>query len=647
MSDAGYIVILRQTLLMVRHSPLERASDILDPYPTSHSPHSLTWRDSPVNTVEPGKIATGSLSDAQNHAILVAALACASVSLVVVLVTLRWFLIMRRSFRHRLVLYLIISDTFKAIWYFVFPIVVFARGPVKSNSNFCQASGFLLVFAIEASDMAILIIALHSILYILRPGSTLGEGGLYRYRRWTYIMWLGPPLLAASLAFLESKDAYITVGTFCYLPKRPFWYRLALSWVPRYLIIAVILIMYIWIYIYVHIKFRGFDNLGASDSSYESGRQQSYHSTRCRKTERRATDRAPAMPSQASISHTQNSFLEAAVAPDQRQPWDDVNFITSRPLQNLAIETQQGSEGRNMQARGSVWSGETQPPPDPPPPSIHELQDNSAAPRSLSVSKDETRGTPAVYPAASTTTSSGPSDPLKRTRLAIRKQLRYLFIYPLVYILMWSFPFASHALSYSTYYVNHPIFWLSLVQTIMLSLQAGVDSILFSWTEKPWRRVDSNSKFSIPFLRRQSKTLLQRGRPAKQTWPSTDAVAMPQPTARQNPHWWEAEGRRRNDSVWLGTSRLSGLFAPMSTRARSRSPEKVRSLLHSRTRSSEQGGAFVPTLDTIFTDTLDAPSRRTMSPVAMEGLVEVLELTYKAEQRLNEQESPTSQVSYF
>ncbi|KIY01758.1 uncharacterized protein Z520_01896 [Fonsecaea multimorphosa CBS 102226] len=636
---------------MVRLSPPERVSDILEPN-TGRSTSSpiLTWPRSPDSTGRSGISAGGALNDEQNQAILLASLICACISLVVVLVTLRWFLIMRRSFRHRLVLYLIISDTFKAVWYFIFPTVVFVKGPVNSGSNFCQVSGFMLVLAIESSDMAILIIALHSILYILNPGSTLGEGGLYRYRRWTYIMWLGPALLAASLAFLHDKDPYITAGTFCYLPKRPIGYRLALSWVPRYLIIGVILIMYIWIYIYVHIKFRGFDNLGATNSShYNSGlRNRSDLSTRCTDPERRAIDQSPALPSQAFMLQTQNPFLGGAVAPEERQPWDDVKFITSKPLQSIPTEAPREIEGRSMLARGSEWSGETQIPPDHtlgPLSSIPELQDNSALPRSLSATKDQIMGTSVVCPVTPSTTSTGLNDPLKRTRLAIRKQLRYLFIYPLVYILMWSFPFASHALNYNNYYVAHPIFWLSLVQTVMLSLQAGVDSVLFSWTEKPWRRIDPNSKFSMPFLRRRSKELLQRRGRGHQAPPSADEGTMRQPSAGQHQHWWEAEGRRRNDSVWLGTNRLSDFFSPITTRARSRSPDKTRRSMHSRTRSSEQGTTFVPRLQTMFPAKLRIPTRQTLSPVAMEGLLEVLELTYKAEQRLNEQESPTSPTS--
>ncbi|EXJ75387.1 uncharacterized protein A1O5_02083 [Cladophialophora psammophila CBS 110553] len=596
---------------MIRHFPQERAPDILDPNITIHSYHVLAWRDSPINTGDAATVPSGSISNAQNRAILIAALSCACVSLVVVLITLRWFLIMRRSFRHRLVLYLIISDTSKAIWYFVFPIVVFARGPVNSSSKFCQTSGFLLALAVESSDMAILIIALHSILYIVRPNNTLGEGGLYRYRHWIYIMWLGPPLLAATLAFIDNKDAYVTAGTFCYLPKRPFWYRLALSWVPRYLIISVILIMYIWIYIYVHIKFRGFDNLGEADSSDESEmRQRSDLSTKSANIEGRSTNQSSTPAPQASMFQNQSRSPGVILAAEERQPWDEMSFITQRPLHSTVRDPCQESEGRNMLARGSEWSGDTQVPPAnttvqgvPSPSAASERQSSSMVSQPPSPAKAEASETSVVCPATAAPIPSRLGDPLKRTRLAIRKQLRYLFIYPLVYIIMWSFPFASHALNYSNYYVQHPIFWLSLVQTIMLSLQAGIDSMLFSWTEKPWRRVESSSKFSIPFLRRRSKGFLQRQGSETQSTSLSEGGVKREPSAKQNSHWWEAEGRRRNDSIWLGTNTISDAFSHITARARSRSPEKVKRSLHSRTRSSEQGTSFVPRHETIWPGT--------------------------------------------
>ena len=178
----------------------------------------------------------GAFSASQNHAILVTGITCASISLIASLVALRWFLMMRRSFRHHLILFLISSAAFRAVWFFVFPIVVFVQGKVASGSSFCQASGFFFAVGLEMSDFAILVIALHTILHIFRPSKRVGKGGLYPYRHWIYVIWIALPILAASLAFVNPGNAYVSSGNFCYLPKRPFWYRLALSWIPRYLV---------------------------------------------------------------------------------------------------------------------------------------------------------------------------------------------------------------------------------------------------------------------------------------------------------------------------------------------------------------------------------------------------------------------------
>ncbi|OCT44459.1 plasma membrane G-protein coupled receptor [Cladophialophora carrionii] len=601
----------------------------------SSTSHTWKWRDAITHPTSVGKTTPATLSSSQSRAILIAALSCACVSLVLVLITLRWFLMMRRYFRHRLVLHLIASDTFKAIWYFVFPVVVFAGGPVGSTSNFCQASGFLLAFAIEASDMAILIIALHSTLCILRSDSTIGEGGLDRYSSWIYPLWLGPPLLAASFAFINNYEGYTLAGTFCYLPKRPFWYRLALSWVPRYLIISLILIMYVWIYIYdyvvdttfeglVHVKFRGFENLGATDDSFDAEvRRRSGLSMKSNDVERRGTNRSSGAlpPSILSPSYrqTQNQILDIGtnLTTPQLQPWDHMQFITSKPLEVPIAEMVDESEAGNMMARGSGWSGETHvPPTDRPGQPIPARETESKR----EADSQKPAGRPAIYGGLNVTpddqrmqsvnASARLDDPLRKTRMAIRKQLRYLFIYPLVYIIMWSFPFASHTLNYNDYYVQHPVFWLSLVQTIMLSLQAGVDSIMFSCSEKPWRRVDASSKFSLPFLRRQSRAFLQRCSLEKSPVSSSDYAARQQPATNHNPTWWEAEGRRRHDSIWLGTNTISYTLSSLTARTRSRSPHKQGQDLQAQRGSCEQGPVILPQLPPISAGTGTLPLNR-------------------------------------
>jgi G protein-coupled receptor GPR1 len=76
-----------------------------------------------------------------------------------------------------------------------------------------------------------------------------------------------------------------------------------------------------------------------------------------------------------------------------------------------------------------------------------------------------------------------------RTRDKIRRQLRFLFIYPLVYIGMWVVPFVSHVLQYDDRFAVDPPFALSCLTTIFVCTQAAVDCWLFSTREKPWRHI--------------------------------------------------------------------------------------------------------------------------------------------------------------
>ncbi|KAK5210920.1 G protein-coupled receptor gpr1 [Exophiala xenobiotica] len=516
--------------------------------------------------------AGASLSPDQNEAVHIATICCASISLLAALVTVRWFLVMKKTFRHILVMNLIISDSLKAVIYFLFPVVVFARGPVASSSKFCQATGFLLTFGVEAADMAILIIALHAVLYIVRPpNNALEQGGLYPYRWWVWAAWLLPPLVAACLAFIRNSAPYTTSGIFCSLPKRPIWYRLALSWVPRYIILAFIIITYLWIYIYVTVKFRGFNKLGEAESSSNSptnSRRKSILTPDCEDIEQIGPD-GPALGSSSWVPQQQPSVIEQPTAvPQQLEPWDYVNFITSKPLQDSGPETSSPNAVMPMQARGSGWSGDTQVP----------LGRASVKPSITDASgldqstKPETDARPNLLAPAKESFASEQADPMKKTRMAIRKQLRYLFIYPLVYIIVWTFPFIYQVQLYNSYGVQHPTFWLILMQAIMLSSQAGVDSVLFSWTEKPWRRIDPDSTFAIPALRRRGRAVFQ-----KQTQVPNPLInvqtAVPEPTSpKRHTHWWEVEARRRKDSIWLGSSTLH------ASRTRSRSPEKARRL---------------------------------------------------------------------
>ncbi|CRK12563.1 hypothetical protein BN1708_010560 [Verticillium longisporum] len=83
-------------------------------------------------------------------------------------------------------------------------------------------------------------------------------------------------------------------------------------------------------------------------------------------------------------------------------------------------------------------------------------------------------------------TATDPSGSMARARLKIRRQLRLLFVYPLVYMLVWAVPFAQHVLRW-----NEPLragpFGLVLASLVSLCMQGAADAVLFALREKPWR----------------------------------------------------------------------------------------------------------------------------------------------------------------
>jgi G protein-coupled receptor GPR1 len=555
-----------------------------------------------LGATPPGAI--GKLSPAQNKAILIVAVTTASISLVASMASLRWFLSMKRSFRHHLILLVIISDTFKALWYFVTPVVIFSRGQIASSSNFCQTSGFLLAMGIEAADLSILLIALHTTLYVFRPPQSLGNGGLYRYRYWIYSLWLALPILAASLAFTNKNGyAYVTAGTICYLPKRPFYFRLGLAWLPRYVIIASIIGMYGAIYIYVKVKFKGFDNLESEEASFDPS---SGHTSSFDQRSHNASIASPQItPSNGAVSKAMHdrkssvastglgrldaSFNFPRQSPDDTPEWEKADLITTSPVvdsqrasqlslgfsaADFAVDTAQrsnsdGSTGCNADRRESVAT-------------MLGRRNNSIAPTVNTNFTCDTAVTGATDHSSPTLRSSptigrsGATDQLTITRVAIRRQLRFLFIYPLIYLLLWTLPFIQHCLNYTDYYTAHPQFGLNIVVTFILALQAGVDCAVFSWRERPWRRMRGPPILSVwAFRKLKTRFWSQDGKcsgsaDCNEADVSGLEAAKPKKRKRDS-NWWEEEGKKRKDSVWLGTDTIQDIFRThtrQSTRTR-------------------------------------------------------------------------------
>ena len=157
-------------------------------------------------------------------ATLVVSVTCASISLIAASLTCWWFARMKRRLRHRLIMLLIISDMGKALWFFVGPMVALINGPVKSSGPFCQASGFFLAWATEASDFSALMLALHLVTCVFRPAkkdteayTTCGDtcwrhGFCYLYSRQ---VWPSLPMTAitAMVRIVTSKSNLCGIGS--------------------------------------------------------------------------------------------------------------------------------------------------------------------------------------------------------------------------------------------------------------------------------------------------------------------------------------------------------------------------------------------------------------------------------------------------
>lgn len=518
---------------------------------------------------------------------------------------------------------LIQSDMFKALWFMVFPIVVFLHGPVANNSTYCQVSGFFLALGIEASgliyysmcistfinfclDISVLMVAVHTALYIFRPKSSAGEGGLYPYRRIAYTIWVLVPILTASLAFVNDNGAYVAQGTYCYLPVRPFWYRLALSWIPRYIIFLTILTVYASIYFYVRFKFRGFENSHSQDSfdSTERGRQNpirpsvlppalalngltpeprrpsavyiahgrkqsastlaslanmrnhahQFMWTAVFHSRNRANSASASPPSEVSAPDT-DSYAGASTpqqvpemtSPALVMPQQALNPISPPQFRNTSWR-ESFARRLSLDSNASVYTS----------PAILQQRNGSEAPGTLyGINLMNSHGQDVAV------------SEMIRTREKIRRQLRFLFIYPLVYVGMWLIPFVSHILQFNDDLAVNPPFAMSALTTVFICIQGAVDCWLFSTREKPWKHIPGTDgtffgslKFWIIFLgkgkerqhRGPGKTRNEMAREARQAYKRRDEELAQRKVEAQAGNgvvgergrggrsWWDADG---------------------------------------------------------------------------------------------------------
>ena len=192
---------------------------------------------------------------------------------------------------------------------------------------------------------------MHMYLQIFPPTkfTFFGHDGLYRLRRWVVALWVLLPNLSAALAFANPEPAYMAQGGFCSLPLRPFWYRLALFWIPRYLIWVYVVFVAISITRYVGSEFKVFGQEKDSSTASQCVPDHMSSDAECDRT-----------GGQRSSRHSSDDVVD--VAPDDIDdvPPDDAKIIARIKSKKWSPPESRKSSIKNSTHQSSLvqWSAE-------------------------------------------------------------------------------------------------------------------------------------------------------------------------------------------------------------------------------------------------------------------------------------------------
>ncbi|CAI5759936.1 unnamed protein product [Candida verbasci] len=365
-------------------------------------------------------------------------------SIAAVLTAMYFFLAIdprRLVFRHHLVFFLLFFDLLKACILLIYPTRVLTHSAAYYNRKFCQVVGYFTAVSIEGADIAILAFAVHTYLLIFKPSlntrvrnSTRIEGGLYKFRIYVYILSFIIPLIFASLAFINGTG-YTSLVCWCYLPMRPVWYRLVLSWVPRYCIVVLIFLIYGLIYIHVIKEFKSLSGLFVPHRS-----NQEQHNDR------------PTFFSSFKYFYqsVKNNILPKIIIEDET---------------NKSHNKEEDNDDEELQ-------------------SIPSIEDDL---------EDSTSTDFIESPLPKSPINNGSNfnehnlENFKKRQRIIQKQMKSIFVYPFAYCFLWLFPFILQATQFNYEENNGPIYWLNVLGAFMQPFNGTVDSLVFFYRERPWK----------------------------------------------------------------------------------------------------------------------------------------------------------------
>nr|CAI6426853.1 AEL_HP1_G0008450.mRNA.1.CDS.1 [Saccharomyces cerevisiae] len=462
----------------------------------------------------------------------------------------------RKVFRHDLIAFLIICDFLKAFILMIYPMIILINNSVYATPAFFNTLGWFTAFAIEGADMAIMIFAIHFAILIFKPNwkwrnkrSGNMEGGLYKKRSYIWPITALVPAILASLAFINynklNDDSDTTIildnnnynfpdsprqggykpwSAWCYLPPKPYWYKIVLSWGPRYFIIIFIFAVYLSIYIFItseskRIKAQIGDlNHDVLEEEKEKKKLFGLGHWGKAKWYFRSYFKLPLLH---LLRNLKNFFTISFIDPNEET--DDsgsssgtFNFgESSNEIPTLFRKTNTGSD-ENVSASGGVrlldynsakpldmskYAMSEQPDLERNNPFDCE-NDITLNPSELVSKQKEHNVTFSVENEGLDTRKNRCENSsftnvqqhfqaqtykqMKKRRAQIQKNLRAIFIYPLSYIGIWLFPIIADALQYKHEIKHGPTMWVTYIDTCVRPLSCLVDVIVYLFKEEPW-----------------------------------------------------------------------------------------------------------------------------------------------------------------
>jgi G protein-coupled receptor GPR1 len=133
-----------------------------------------------------------------------------------------------------------------------------------------------------------------------------------------------------------------------------------------------------------------------------------------------------------------------------------------------------------------------------------------------------------------------------KSREKILRQLRLLFIYPIVYVVIWILPFIVQLTGYG----KGAPYGMRLASIVFLCFHGFADALVFSLKEKPWRHSQAFKLINLRFWKRRTREEMtldsrfakKRREQEQAEWEMNRQTGQDtSKAARGAPEWWDRD----------------------------------------------------------------------------------------------------------